>query len=146
MRSGGIRRTSELAYDDVPMTPSMQKTRPKFLELHHIRLPLPGIVSILHRASGVGLFLCLPLLLWLLDNSLHSASSFARFQGTIAHPLMKIVLIGLIWAFLHHLCAGIRYIGMDLHYGVDLAKTRATSWTVLAVSITLTIIAGVKLW
>jgi len=124
----------------------MQKTRPKFLELHNIRLPLPGFVSILHRISGVGLFLCLPLLLWLLDNSLHSASSFARFQVFIAQPLAKIVLLGLIWAFLHHLCAGIRYIALDLHFGTDLPKARATSWAVLAVSLTLTVIAGVKLW
>jgi succinate dehydrogenase / fumarate reductase cytochrome b subunit len=124
----------------------MQKTRPKFLELHNIRLPLPGIVSILHRISGVGMFLCLPLLLWLLDNSLYSASSFARFQAFIAHPLVKIVLIGLIWAFLHHLCAGIRYLALDFHVGVELEKARATSWVVLAVSIVLTVIAGVRLW
>lgn len=133
-------------YDDVPMTPSMQKTRPKFLELHNIRLPLPGFVSILHRISGVGLFLSLPLLLWLLDNSLHSASSFARFQVFIGQPLVKIVLLGLIWAFLHHLCAGIRYIALDLHFGTELPKARATSWAVLAVSLVLTVIAGVKLW
>jgi len=124
----------------------MQKTRPKFLALHLIRLPLPGFVSILHRISGVGLFLCLPLLLWLLDNSLHSASSFARFKMFIANPLVKILLLGLVWAFLHHLCAGIRYIALDLHFGTELHKARATSWVVLAVSIALTIIAGVKLW
>lgn len=124
----------------------MQKTRPKFLELHHIRLPLPGVVSILHRLSGVGMFLCLPLLLWFLDNSLHSQSSFMRFQSVIANPLVKIVLLGLIWAFLHHLCAGIRYIALDLHFGTELQAARATSWWVLAVSIVLTVIAGVKLW
>ncbi|MBX9717184.1 MAG: succinate dehydrogenase, cytochrome b556 subunit [Burkholderiaceae bacterium] len=128
------------------MTTSMQKTRPKFLQLHNIRLPLPGFVSILHRISGMGLFLCLPLLLWLLDNSLHSASSFSRFQVFIANPLVKIVLLGLIWAFLHHLCAGIRYIALDLHFGTELPKARASSWVVLAVSIALTVIAGVKLW
>jgi len=124
----------------------MQKTRPKFLELHHIRLPLPGIVSILHRLSGVGMFLCLPLLLWLLDNSLHSQSSFARMQSFIGNPLVKIVLLGLIWSFLHHLCAGIRYIALDLHFGTELQSARSTSWWVLAISIGLTVVAGVKLW
>lgn len=124
----------------------MQKTRPKYLELHNIRLPLPGVVSILHRISGVGMFLCLPLLLWMFDNSLHSQSSFSRFQSLVANPLVKILLLGLIWAFLHHLCAGIRYIALDLHYGTDLEKARSTSRAVLGVSIVLTVVLGVKLW
>lgn len=133
-------------YDDVPMTPSMQKTRPKFLELQNIRLPLPGIISILHRISGVGMFLCLPLLLWLLDNSLHSQSSFSHFTSVVSNPVVKLLLIGLIWAFLHHLCAGIRYILLDFHLGVDLPKARASSKAVFAVSLALTVILGVKLW
>jgi len=128
------------------MTPSMEKTRPKFLELHHIRLPLPGLVSILHRISGVGMFLCLPLLLWLLDNSLHSRSSFETFQGVIANPVVKLILFGLIWAFLHHLFAGLRYLALDLHWGVELGKARASSKLVLAASLILTIVLGVQLW
>ena len=128
------------------MTPSMEKTRPKFLALHHIRLPLPGLVSILHRISGVGMFLCLPLLLWLLDNSLHSRSSFETFQSVIANPLVKLILFGLIWAFLHHLFAGLRYLALDLHWGVELDKARASSKLVLAASLILTIVLGVQLW
>jgi len=124
----------------------MEKTRPKYLNLLAIRLPLPGWVSILHRVSGFGLFLFLPLLLWLLDNSLHSRSSFLRFQEIIANPLMKLVLLGLLWAFLHHLFAGLRYIAMDLDWGVDLPKTRATSMAVLGVSLVLTALLGAKLW
>lgn len=124
----------------------MQKNRPKFLELHNIRLPLPGIVSILHRISGVGMFLCLPLLLWLLDLSVHSQASFTRFVAVSGHPLVKIVLLGLIWAFLHHLCAGVRYIALDLHWGVELPKARGSSKIVLGLSLFLTAIAGVMLW
>ncbi len=124
----------------------MQKTRPKFLELHNIRLPLPGLLSILHRVSGVGMFLCLPLLLWLFDNSLHSQSSFSHFLSVISNPVVKLILIGLIWAFLHHLCAGIRYIAIDFHWGVDLPKARASSKVVFAVSLVLTVLIGVKLW
>lgn len=124
----------------------MEKTRPKFLELQHIRLPLPGLVSILHRISGVGMFLCLPLLLWLLDNSLHSRSSFENFQGVIANPFVKLILFGLIWAFLHHLFAGLRYLALDLHWGVELDKARASSKLVLAASLILTIVLGVQLW
>jgi succinate dehydrogenase / fumarate reductase, cytochrome b subunit len=124
----------------------MEKTRPKHLDLLAIKLPLPGWVSILHRVSGFGLFLCLPLLLWLLDNSLHSRSSFESLRALIANPLMKLLLLGLIWAYLHHLCAGIRYIAMDLHWGVELAATRKTSMAVLVVSLVLTLILGAKLW
>lgn len=124
----------------------MQKNRPKFLELHNIRLPLPGVLSILHRVSGVGMFLCLPLLLWLLDHSLHSQSSFSLFVDVVSNPLVKLILIGLIWAFLHHLCAGIRYIALDFHLGTDLPKARASSKLVFAVSLVLTVILGVKLW
>ena len=124
----------------------MEKSRPKFLNLMAIRQPLPAWVSILHRISGFALFLFLPLLLWLLDNSLHSRSSFMRFQEIVAFPLMKIVLLGLVWAFLHHLFAGLRYIAMDLHWGVDLPQTRATSKAVLGVSLLLTALLGAKLW
>lgn len=124
----------------------MEKTRPKYLDLFKIRLPLPGWVSILHRVSGLGLFLCLPFLLWLLDNSLHSRSSFAYFQDLVSRPLIKLLLLGLTWAFLHHLFAGIRYIALDLHWGTELPAARATSATVLAISLALTLVLGAMLW
>lgn len=124
----------------------MEKIRPKYLDLFQIRLPLPGLVSILHRISGFGLFLSLPFLLWLLDNSLHSRSSFARFQEVIGLAPVKLLLIGLLWAFLHHLCAGIRHIAMDRHLGVDLPAGRASSKVVLALSLVLTAILGAMLW
>jgi succinate dehydrogenase / fumarate reductase cytochrome b subunit len=92
------------------------------------------------------MFLCLPLLLWLFDNSLHSQSSFSHFLSVISNPVVKLILIGLIWAFLHHLCAGIRYIALDLHWGVDLPKARASSKLVFVVSLVLTVLIGVKLW
>ncbi len=123
-----------------------QKIRPKFLDLTRIRLPVPGLVSILHRISGFGLFLFLPLLLWMLDNSLHSRSSFARFQSVISTPLMKLVLLGLLWAFLHHLFAGLRHIAMDLDLGMTLPAGRASAKLVLIASLTLTVVLGVMLW
>ncbi len=122
------------------------KIRPKFLDLTSIRLPVPGWVSILHRISGFGLFLFLPFLLWLLDNSLHSRSSFARFQAAISTPLAKLVLLGLLWAFLHHLFAGLRHIALDLDWGVELAAGRATATLVLVASLLLTVILGAMLW
>ncbi|MPZ41962.1 MAG: succinate dehydrogenase, cytochrome b556 subunit [Betaproteobacteria bacterium] len=125
---------------------NVQKIRPKYLDLFSIRLPVPGLVSILHRISGLVLFLLLPFLLWLLDNSLHSRSSFARFQAVISAPLVKLVLLGLIWAFLHHLFAGLRHIALDLDWGVNLEAGRATAKLVLVASLVLTAVLGAMLW
>jgi succinate dehydrogenase / fumarate reductase cytochrome b subunit len=124
----------------------MPKPRPKYLNLILIRLPLPGVVSIMHRMSGAVLFLVIPLLLYLLHTSLESANGFAAVRSLLATPLAKLVLIGLLWGFLHHFCAGIRYLVLDLDIGTDLAPARASSWAVLAVSITLTLVFAVLLW
>jgi len=124
----------------------MVKPRPKYLDLIRIRLPVPGLVSILHRISGAALFLFLGLLLWLFEQSLATPQSFDAFKSALAHPLVKLVLFGLLWAFLHHLFAGIRYLALDLHYGTELAQARASSYAVLAVSLVLTVVLGVKLW
>jgi succinate dehydrogenase / fumarate reductase cytochrome b subunit len=124
---------------------TIKKKRPKNLDLSTIKLPLPGVLSIFHRVSGAGLFLLLPLLLWLLQNSLASPESFAVFTAVATNPLVKIILLGLVWAFAHHFCAGIRYLLLDLHIGVDLESARLSSKIVFAVSIALTIILGAKL-
>ena len=122
------------------------KPRPKNLDLTTIQLPLPGKVSILHRVSGAGMFLCFPLLLWLFSASLTSAESFATFKALFSTLPAKVVLAGLIWAFVHHFCAGIRFLLLDLHKGIDLPTARKTSVAVLAVSLTLTVVIGAKLW
>jgi len=124
----------------------MPTSRPKHLNLMQIRLPLPAFVSILHRVSGAVIFLMLPLLLCLWGSSLESQSSFTEFKAWIGHPLAKLALTGLLWAYLHHFCAGIRHLAMDLHQGLDLATARATSYAVLGISLILTILIGVKLW
>ena len=124
----------------------MPKTRPKYLNLFEIRLPVPGLVSILHRITGAGLFRLIPLMLYLLQSSLQTPQSFAVFKGLLGHPLMKLILIGLVWAYLLHLCAGIRHLALDLHFGTELATARASSWAVLAVSIGLTLIFGALIW
>jgi succinate dehydrogenase / fumarate reductase cytochrome b subunit len=124
----------------------MNKQRPKHLASHLIKLPLPGFVSILHRISGLLLFLALPLLLLALQYSLRSIETYTQLMTTLAHPLLKLALLGLLWAFLHHLCAGLRYLAIDLDYGVKLAQARASSKAVLAVSLALTVLIGVRLW
>jgi succinate dehydrogenase / fumarate reductase cytochrome b subunit len=124
----------------------MPKSRPKHLDLMQIRLPLPAFVSILHRVSGAVLFLMLPVLLCLLSSSLESPATFNNFKAWVSHPLVKMMLIGVLWAYLHHFCAGIRHLAMDMHKGLELQTARATSYAVLGVSLLLTLVIGARLW
>ena len=124
----------------------MNKNRPKHLALHRIKLPLPGFVSILHRISGILLFVFLPVLLWMFQASLRSIATYTQLIEILHHPLSKIVLLGLLWAFFHHFWAGIRYMALDLHIGSSLAQARSSSRLVLGISLLLTIFAGGWLW
>ena len=124
----------------------MLKKRPKHLALHLIKLPLPGFVSILHRVSGLALFLALPLLLLMLQYSLRSIYTYTQLQDVLAHPLAKLALLGLLWSFLHHFCAGLRYLAIDLHYVKNLKQARDSSKIVMLVSLVMTVFIGVKLW
>jgi succinate dehydrogenase / fumarate reductase cytochrome b subunit len=118
-----------------------------YLDLVRIRLPLPGIVSIFHRISGAVLFLFgIPLLLCAVATSLASPEAFANLRSVFAHPLAKLVTIGFAWAYLHHFCAGIRFLLLDMHIGDDLAPARRSSAIVLVVSLALTLIVAVRLW
>lgn len=116
------------------------KKRPKNLDLTTIQLPLAGKVSILHRVSGAGMFICFPLLLWLFSASLSSPESFATFKSFADMLPVKVVLAGLLWAFIHHFCAGIRFLLLDLHIGIEKEEARKSAVAVLAVSIPLTLI------
>ena len=123
------------------------KKRPKNLNLATIRLPLPAIVSILHRFSGAALFLFgIPFLLWVLSCSLARQEGFDRWRDIFGNPLLKIILIGFLWAYLHHFCAGIRHLVMDLHIGLEIEAARATSYAVMGVSVALMAVIGMMLW
>lgn len=125
---------------------TMKKERPKHLDLRVIKQPLPAIASILHRISGAGLFLMLPFLIYLFDLSLASSQGYAMFLSVVAHPLVKLILIGLLWAFLHHFCMGIRILLLDLNMGTDLKPARTSAKAVMVVSLVLTVLLGAKLW
>jgi succinate dehydrogenase / fumarate reductase cytochrome b subunit len=126
--------------------PEMTKQRPKHLALHEIRLPLAGFASILHRISGAGLFLMLPLLIWLLQLSLGSTQgSVEMFAAITGNWLVKLILLGLIWAFLHHFCMGIRILLIDIHVGVEKQQAHSSAVAVMVVSLALTAILGLKL-
>lgn len=121
------------------------RKRPKYLNLVEIRLPIAGFVSILHRVSGAGLFLLLPFLIYLLELSLGAADDQARLAGILGQPLVKLVLLGALWAYVHHFCAGIRFLLLDLHMGIDKRASRNSSIAVLAVSLAITALLGAKL-
>ncbi len=127
-----------------------KKARPKYLNLtallFEIRLPLPGWISILHRVSGALLFLATLWVLFLFDRSLASASDFESMRRYLGLPPVKLALLVLIWAFCHHLCAGIRFLALDLDQGTDRERARLTSWLVLAASLGLTALFGARLW
>lgn len=108
-----------------------KKPRPKNLNLFTIRLPVNAVVSIMHRASGVLLFLVQPLLLWALYTSLHSAQGFQQLAGTLTHWPVKLLLSLLGWAFFHHFFAGLRHLAMDVHWMTTLQKARFSSRVVL---------------
>jgi succinate dehydrogenase / fumarate reductase cytochrome b subunit len=130
---------------------STARNRPQYRNIHvsqivQYRLPPAGVVSILHRVSGAALFLFLPLLLWLFDLSLISELSFARLKDLAGQWWVKIILFGLVWAFLHHLVAGIRYLVLDLHVGLDKGPSRSSAITVFVISLPLAVIAGLRLF
>ncbi|PXX47308.1 succinate dehydrogenase, cytochrome b556 subunit [Undibacterium pigrum] len=110
------------------------------------RLPLAGFVSILHRASGMLMFLLLPFILYLLDKSLTSETTFAELQALTSGVFVKLVILALSWAYLHHFCAGIRHLLMDLHYGLDKDSARKSAVSVLAISLVLAALIALKLF
>lgn len=129
---------------------AIRKPRPKYLSLpallFEIRLPLPGWVSILHRVSGLLLFLATVWLLFMLDRSLASEEGFAAMQRYAGLLPVKLALLVLIWAYCHHFCAGIRFLFLDLDKGGDLPVARGTSVAVLVVSLGLSAWLGWMLW
>ena len=119
-----------------------KKRRPLWLNVSLLNLPIPGIVSILHRISGAVLFLALPWLLFLFDGSLASEERYEAVRRQLAHPIAQLAVLGLVWAYAHHWTAGLRHLLLDLHIGIDLPSARASARATLAISIALTLLFG----
>ncbi|MEZ5608210.1 MAG: succinate dehydrogenase, cytochrome b556 subunit [Burkholderiaceae bacterium] len=124
-----------------------------FNDIRTYRLPLAGWVSILHRASGALMFVLLPFLIWLFDKSISSEVSFGDFSAAFAAGLwifpgwfIKLVVLALIWAYLHHLLAGVRHLYLDVSHRTTKEFGRQSAASVLVVSIVLTLILGAKLF
>lgn len=107
------------------------RDRPKNLDLRTIRLPLNALVSILHRLSGCILFLLIPILLFLLYQTLSSENNFERLKLFLGIPYLKVVYFLLLWPFFHHFYAGIRHLAMDIHFATSLVKAIYTGKVVL---------------
>lgn len=105
--------------------------RPKNLNLFTIRLPINAVVSILHRVSGSILFLMLPLIIWGIQQSVRSKTAYEALAGVFQHWIVKLIFIGLVWAFFHHLFAGIRHLLQDVHWMTSLQKARFSGRVVL---------------
>ena len=118
----------------------------RLTQIVRYRLPPAGIVSILHRVSGALLFLLLPWLVWLFELSLSSELSYQRLKEVASLGLVKLVLLAVLWGFLHHLVAGIRYLVLDLHIGMHKAAAARSALAVLAVRLTLTLVVGLRLF
>lgn len=122
--------------------------RPVFLDLQVLSrsLPLPGIVSIMHRISGVALFLMLPVLLALLGGSLSSGETFETYKAWADNFLVKLILWALLWGFMHHLCAGVRFLFLDADIGTELQTARKTAKIVLISGAVSAFVLGIALW
>jgi succinate dehydrogenase / fumarate reductase cytochrome b subunit len=138
----------------------LAKKRPEFRNINALtdlpsyRLPAAGIVSILHRISGVLMFLLMPFIIWMFDTSVTSEYSFARFKaafnsglGFVPGWFVKLVALALIWAFLHHFIAGLRHLWMDVsHTAVSKEFGKSSAVVTLALSVLLTLVLGAKLF
>jgi succinate dehydrogenase / fumarate reductase cytochrome b subunit len=134
------------------MSNTVQKKRPEYRNIHikqilKYRLPLAGKLSILHRVSGALLFLAFPvILLPLFDKSITSELSFIEMKELVSNPFIKLVLLGLIWSYLHHFCAGVRYLTLDVHVGIDKYSAAKSAGIVFAASLGLTALFALKLF
>ena len=122
------------------------KQRPKNLNLFTIKLPINAVVSILHRVSGIGLFLSLPLILLALQALVGSQQSYAALTGWLNAWFVKLLLIGLAWAFFHHFYAGIRHLLQDIHWMTSLNNARLSSKILLGLVALSTAIFAVVIW
>ena len=124
-----------------------------FSDVRTYRLPAAGIVSILHRVSGAVMFVLLPFIIWLFDKSVSSEISFGQFTSAFSAGLwifpgwfVKLVTLALMWAYLHHLIAGVRHLYMDATHSVTKQFGKTSAVVTLVLSLGLTVVLGAKLF
>lgn len=120
--------------------------RPVNLNIFTISMPVPAVASILHRISGIVLFLAIPYLLWILQRSLLSESDFLALHNLLVTPFNKLILLAIVAPFIYHFLAGIRHLLMDINIGVELKSGRFSAYLTIILAIIFTIIAGFYIW
>src|SRR5258706_13750523 len=124
-----------------------QKPRPKYYALTLAHLPPPGLVSIIHRVTGALLFFpILPILLYALHVTLGSEEGFTRWQEFFSRPVVKLAIVGAAWFYAHHFFAGIRYLLLDMHIGIEKEPSRTSAVTVLALGVIAALFVGWRIW
>jgi succinate dehydrogenase / fumarate reductase cytochrome b subunit len=128
------------------MTPA-PKQRPKYYDLNLAHLPAPGLVSIFHRISGALLFFpIIPALLYLLQATLGSEEGYSHWKSFFAEPASKLVLVGVLWLYVHHFLAGIRYLLLDVHIGIEKLPAQASAKAVFALGVVVTALIAWRIW
>ena len=131
----------------MPSPQPASRQRPKYVDINLLHLPLPGLVSIFHRVTGVVMFMFLiPAVLFVLQCTLGSEAGFNEWRSVLAHPLAKLIVLGFVWSYMHHLFAGIRYLLLDVHVGSELEPARMSARIVLASGVIATVLVGVRIW
>jgi len=126
---------------------SAPKPRPKYYDLSLLHLPPPGLVSILHRISGLLLFFPLiPIVLYMLDSALASDRGYDAWRDFFARTPVKVVMLGVIWTYAHHFWAGIRFLLLDLHWQITKEPAQKAAIVVLALGVITTAVIGWRLW
>ena len=124
----------------------MAADRPKYLNLFKIHLPVTGMVSLAHRASGVALFLSIPFCVWLLERSLASEQSYTEALALLQQPVVKVLTFIVLWALAHHFFAGIRFLLIDVDIGVEKSASRTGAWLVIVAELlVMAVLLGVML-
>ncbi|WP_409202815.1 succinate dehydrogenase cytochrome b556 subunit [Vibrio sp. SS-MA-C1-2] len=124
----------------------MKKNRPVNLDLQTVRFPITAIASILHRVSGVIVFISIAILLWLLNLSLSSAEGFSRAEDIMSGFFVKLIIWGIVSALIYHLVVGIRHLCMDMGYFEELESGAKSAKVSFIISVVLILIAGVWIW
>ena len=132
------------------------KQRPgpmRLIDATQYRLPLAAKLSILHRASGIIMFVLLPFIIWMFDKSVSSEASYEDFTAVFTHGFgpfpgvfVKLVVLALIWSYLHHFCAGVRHLWMDATHSVTKEHGHSSALVTLALGVVLTLALGAKLF
>jgi succinate dehydrogenase / fumarate reductase, cytochrome b subunit len=130
-----------------PRSPAARGNRPKYYDLNLLNLPMPGLVSIFHRITGVAMFLFLiPALLFVLQCTLGSEAGFNRWKSFFAEPVVKLIVLGFVWAYMHHFFAGIRYLLLDVHVGIAKEPAQFSAKVVLVFGVLATVLIGARIW